>query len=212
MAVRVITVAREFCSGGAVIARLLADRLGWRLLDRELLEEVARAANVDPQVAAEFDERCDPWFRGLVRSLWHGSGEWPSGVTDADLLDAKALASLERQVIEEAARQGNCVIVGRGAQCILCRRPEVFHVFVYAPRELRARRVADRSGDRPDMDVFIRENDRLRATYIQRYFGQEWCNPHLYDLMVNSACGDEAVADAVLAAIGRSTSPALQPA
>jgi cytidylate kinase len=200
MAVRVITVGREFGSGGAIIARLLADRLTWRLLDRELLVEVAKAAKVDPKVCEQFDERCDPWFRGLVRSIWHGTGEWPSGVSDEDLLDASVMVELSRKVIEEAARQGECIVVGRGAQCILRGHPDAFHVFVYGPLEMRKRRVAERDGDRPDLEEFVRQNDRARADYIQKYFGQHWCNPHLYDMMVNSRWGDEHAAEAVLAA------------
>jgi len=202
MAVRVITVGREFGSGGASIARLLADRLAWRLLDRELLVEVAKAANVDPKVCEEFDERCDPWFRGLVRSIWRGTGEWPSGVSDEDLMDARIMLELGKKAIEEAARQGNCVVVGRGAQCILRGHPDAFHVFVYASLEVRKRRVAERSGERPDLEEFVRMNDRTRAEYILKYFGQHWCNPHLYDLMIDSRCGDERAADAVLTAAG----------
>jgi cytidylate kinase len=202
MAVRVITVGREFGSGGGTIARLLADRLAWRLLDRELLVEVAKAARVDPKVCEQFDERCDPWFRGLVRSIWHGTGEWPSGVSDEDLMDANIMVDMGRKVIEQAARHGECVVVGRGAQCILRSWPDVFHVFVYAPLEVRKRRIAERSGQRPDLDEFVRQNDRVRAEYIQKYFGQHWCNPHLYDLMINSRFGDEQVAAAVLAAAG----------
>lgn len=206
MAIRVITVAREFGSGGASIARLLADRLSWRLLDRELLVEIAKAAHVDPEVCEPFDERCDPWFRGLVRSIWRGTGEWPSGVSDEDILDARVLVDLGRKVIEEAARQGECVVVGRGGQCLLRGRPDVFHVFVYAPIELRKRRVAERSSPngaaRLDVEELVRENDRSRAEYIQKYFGQHWCNPHLYDIMINSRWGDEKVLAAVLAEAG----------
>lgn len=204
MGVRVITVGREFGSGGAVIARLLADRLAWRLLDHELLVEIARAAHVDPKVCEQFDERCDPWFRGLVRSIWHGTGEWPTGINDEDLMDARVMTEIGRKVIGEAARQGHCVVVGRGGQCILRGSPEVFHVFVYAPLEVRMRRAAERLGPRPDMDEFVRQNDRMRAEYIQKYFGQHWCNPHLYDLMINSQCGDDKAAAAVLAAAGLS--------
>ena len=72
--IRAITIAREYGSGGAVVARLLADRLGWRLLDRDLLNEVARAANVAPTVAERYDERIDPWFHRLVKhALWRGA-------------------------------------------------------------------------------------------------------------------------------------------
>jgi cytidylate kinase len=199
-------VAREFGSGGASIARLLADRLEWRLLDRELLAEVAQTAHLDPKVCEQFDERCDPWFSGLVRSIWRGTGEWPSSVSDQDVLDARVLVELSRRVIEEAARQGDCVVVGRGAQCILRGKTDVFHLFVYAPLELRKRRAAERFGSpgtpHPNPEDLVRRHDRERAEYIQKYFGQHWCNPYLYDMMVNSRWGDERTAAAVLTAAG----------
>ena len=145
--VRAITIAREYGSGGAVVARLLADRLGWRLLDRDLLNEMARAANVAPAVAERFDERIDPWFHRLVKhALWRGAPDAPISVDNFDLFDAEMMAVVGRKVIEEAARMGNCVMVGRGGQCILHGWPEVFHVFLYAPIEIRKKRVAERRG------------------------------------------------------------------
>jgi cytidylate kinase len=202
VSVNVITVAREFGSGGRDVARILADRLEWRLLDNELLKEIARAARVDPAVAEQYDENVDPWFGGLVRSIWHGSDEWPGGVSESDLLDCRTMANLARHVIGEVSRQGHCVVVGRGGQCILQNNPDAFHVFVYGPMELRKRRVRERLGAQPDPEHYIREQDRRRATYIQRYFGVEWCNPHLYDLLVSTRNGDEAAAGAVLQAAG----------
>ncbi len=205
--VRAITIAREYGSGGAVIARLLADRLGWRLLDRDLLNEVARAANVAPAVAERFDERIDPWFHRLVKhALWRGGLDAPISGEEFSLFDAEMMAVVGRKVIEEAARMGNCVVVGRGAQCILYGWPEVFHVFLYAPIEIRKKRVAERHGARPggaaDLEAVIREYDRLRAAGVRQYFEQEWCNPNLYDLMLNTKCGYESAMETILCATG----------
>jgi cytidylate kinase len=197
---RVITIAREFGSGGATIARMLADRLGWRLLDRELVNEVARAANVTPQVVEEFDEKCDAWLAGLLRAVWQGSGEWPSGLSDADLLDARTMAKLTCPIVEHAAEAGNCVIVGRGAQCILEGRRDTFHAFLYAPLELRKRRVAERIGGVSGLVHQIGDKDAERAAHIHKYYGRQWRDPHLYDLMLNTRCGDEAAVEAILAA------------
>jgi cytidylate kinase len=197
---RVITIAREFGSGGATIARMLADRLGWRLLDRELVDEVARAANVEPRVVEEFDERCDAWLAALLRAVWQGSGEWPSGLSDADLLDARTMAKLTRPIVEHAAEAGNCIIVGRGAQCILQDRRDTFHAFLYAPLELRKRRVAERVGGVKNLVRHMDEKDAERAAYIHKYFGRQWSDPHLYDLMLNTRCGDETAVETILAA------------
>src|ERR1035437_3317338 len=160
--IRAITIAREYGSGGASVARLLADRLGWRLLGRDLLNEIARAANVAPAVAERFDERIDPWFHRLVKhALWRGAPDAPISVDNFDLFDAEMMAVIGRKVIEEAARMGNCVVVGRGGQCILYGWPEVFHVFLYAPIEIRKKRVAERRAAGPNLETGIRENGRL---------------------------------------------------
>jgi cytidylate kinase len=201
--IRVITIAREYGSGGAVVARLLADRLGWRLLDRDLLNEVARAANVAPAVAERFDERIDPWFHRLVKhGLWRGGVDAPISVEQFNLFDAEMMVVVARKVIEEAARIGNCVVVGRGAQCILHGWPEVFHVFLYAPIETRKKRVAERLRAGSNLETVIREYDRLRAAGVRQYFGQQWCNPNLYDLMINTKCAYESAMETVLCAAG----------
>ena len=115
------------------------------------------------------------------------------------------MAVVGRKVIEEAARMGNCVVVGRGGQCILHGWPEVFHVFLYAPIEIRKKRVAerrDRAAGAADLEAVIREYDRLRAAGVRQYFEQEWCNPNLYDLMINTKRGYESAMETILCAAG----------
>jgi cytidylate kinase len=112
------------------------------------------------------------------------------------------MAVVGRKVIEEAARMGNCVVVGRGAQCILHGWPEVFHVFLYAPIEIRKKRVAERRAACRNLEAVIREYDRLRAAGVRQYFDQEWCNPNLYDLMINTKRGYESATETILCAAG----------
>lgn len=71
---RVVTVAREYGSGGGRIAQMLAGRLGWKLVDRCLVEKIAEAARIEPQVAEKFDERPDPWFDRLANLFWLSPG------------------------------------------------------------------------------------------------------------------------------------------
>jgi cytidylate kinase len=200
---RVITISREYGGGGESVGRLLADRLGWRLLDRDLLNEVARAANVEPAVAERYDECIDSWLHRLAKqSLRHGSPDRPTHLGATDLFDAETMVAVGRGIIEEAARFGHCVIVGRGAQCILHGRAGVFNAFLYAPMQMRIRRIEELLGPRPDLETVIRESDRSRAAYIRKYFDRDWRNPFLYDLMVNTRHGYEAAAEAVLGAAG----------
>ena len=71
---RVVTVAREYGSGGGRIAQLLAGRLGWKLLDRCLVEKIAETARIEPQIAEKFDERPDPWLDRLAEAFWQSPG------------------------------------------------------------------------------------------------------------------------------------------
>jgi cytidylate kinase len=200
---RVITVAREYGSGGARIAQLLADRLNWKLLDRCLVENIAQAARVEPKVAEQYDERPDPWVNRLVRALWQGglmrgimAGPIP------ELFDADTMASLSQRMIEEAGDIGNCVIVGRASQCILQERSDAFHVFIYAPRAERLRRVRSRHASRAEAELALDARDQERAALIRRYFDQDWANRHLYDLMISSKLGEEVVLSTILSAMG----------
>jgi hypothetical protein len=116
---RVVTVAREYGSGGGRIALLLADRLGWKLLDRCLVEKIAETARIDPQVVEKFDERLDPWFYRLAEAFWRSPGL--RGYIGGPLpnFDAEVAADLTRGIIEEAAVIGDCVIVAEA-----CPQPQ----------------------------------------------------------------------------------------
>jgi cytidylate kinase len=195
---RVVTVAREYGSGGAAVATRLAARLGWQLLDRALIERIAEEAHIDPALARKFDEHVDPWVKRIGHALWYGGFEAVAVVDENDVVNADRLAILGGRLIEEAAKAGRCVIVGRGGQCLLRDRPDVFHVFVYAPREERLRRLRARLGP-------AEETDRERASYVRRHFGENWLDPRLYHLMVNAVLGEEAAVSAILTALAGGT-------
>ena len=205
---RVLTVAREYGSGGARSAALAAARLGWNLLDSALIDEIAQAAHVDPALARRFDERVDTWMHRLSRhGLWFGAFEGVAKVPTTEIFDAETMAHLTRALIEHAYEAGNCVVVGRGAQCILQACPEAFHVFVYAPWESKLERAGRRVAQGTDVPELIRGMDAERAHYVRLNFGQDWADRHLYDLLVSSKPGDEATASIILAAMGGSLFP-----
>jgi cytidylate kinase len=200
---RIVTVAREYGSGGASIAQLLADQLDWKLLDRCLVERIAQLARVEPKLAERYDERPDPWVNRMVRALWQGGlmrGAMAGPIPE--LFDADAMVALSQRVIEQAADIGNCVIVGRASQCILQERSDAFHVFIYAPRSDRLRRVRSRHASRAEAELALEARDQERASLIRRYFNQDWANRHLYDLMISSKLGEEIVLSCILSAMG----------
>lgn len=196
--IRIITIEREFGAGGTPIAEKLADRLGWKLWDQSLTAEIARLAQVDHTVVARRDERCDSLFYRLMKVYMRGSYERSLPVAGLDNFDSDRMVAFLRRVFERAATEGNCVIVGRGATYSLRDRDDAYHVFIYAPREDKIRRLRASGKSKDEAEELVETIDRERATFIQKYFGKEWPNRHLYHQMINSSVGDEVVIDEIL--------------
>jgi cytidylate kinase len=196
---RVVTVSREFGSGGGMIARSVAETLGWTLLHRVLIAEIARAAQVAPETAVRYDEHVDSWWHRLnrsgLRSVAIQAGVSPG---DAQFFDAQIMAAFAHRVMLKAAVTGACVIVGRGAQCALQEREDVLHTFIYAPWVERVRRVRTRTEVTENVEDLIRATDQERAGYVKTYYGCDWKDPHLYDMMLSSKLGTERAASIIV--------------
>lgn len=198
MQVRIITIEREYGSGGAMIARRLAKHLGWKLWDEELSTEIARVANVAPEAAKRRDEQVDSLLTRLFKVFARGSYERALPISTEQVPDMDWMVCALHQVVEEAASRGNCVIVGRGSPYILRKRNDAFHVFVYAPPDEKLRRVMSIGKSEKEAHRLIEEIDRDRASFIRHYFGAEWPHRPLYDLMINSKYGDDFVVETIL--------------
>lgn len=192
---RVITVNREFGSGGGRIAQTIAEWLGWKLLDRDIIDAIAYAAHVDPNVVRPFDEHVDSWLRRINQQAMR-SAALAAGLAlgESAVFGVEEMMKISRKIIEEAYKEGNCVIVGRASQCILQHKPDVYHVFVYAPYLDRLERLRGRLDKGVHAEQRIRIVDEERAKYLQQYFGKAWNNPHLYDLMISSREDEDATA------------------
>jgi Cytidylate kinase-like family len=203
--VRVITVEREYGSRGGEFAHDLAARLGWRLLDSELPCAAAHAAGVPAELAAKYDERLDPWYYRYGKVFWHDSGYSMSGLSEDQVFDSQRMQTLIREEILRAAREGHCVLVGRGAACALAGQPGCFHVFVYATasakREWFARAFPHKA---QQADQLMAAFDKRRAAVIRKFYQQEWCARGLYHMLLNSCIGTEAMIAAVEGATGLS--------
>ena len=133
---------REFGSGAAEIARVIASRLGWKLWDQTLTAEIAKEAQVDQSAVMYCDERLDSTFHRLAKTFWRGSYERSMPSKGTEPFDADRFVAIGQLVMTRAAAAGNCVIVGRGAPYFLRAQSDAFHVFLYAPREEKLRRLA----------------------------------------------------------------------
>jgi cytidylate kinase len=198
VSIRTITVEREYGSGGALIAKALASRLGWKLWDEELSGEIARVAHVDRKAAQSCDERVDPLVYRLFRIYARGSYERALSIEGDAHFDTDQMVKTLHTVIEDIASQGNSVIVGRGSTYILRDRPDAFHVFIYASAEEKVYRLKAIGKAEREARQLVEEVDRDRASFIRHYFGKEWPHRPLYSMMINSKFGDEYVVDSIV--------------
>jgi len=195
--IKIITVEREYGAGGGEIAQLLAARLGWKLWDQLLTEEIARMVDCPKSVVESHEERNDPLYYRLLKSFMRGSYEGSINAPKLKLVDTECVLRVTRNVVLKIAETGNCVIVGRGSQHFLENRPDTLRVFLYAPTEEKVRRVAGRGHSEAEARELVETVDRDRGAYIQKYFKVEWPTRRLYHIMLNTAVGESAVVDTI---------------
>jgi len=198
---RVITIEREYGSGAADIARKLAERLGWRLLDHALSEEIARRLHCKCEVIDEHEERVDPLHYRLFRAFMRGSFEGALNAPRLGMVDSDCIRKVANEVVTAVAKTGNAVIVGRGSAYFLQTCADAFHVFLYAPLAAKVRRLRAEGRSEEEAIELAQTVDTDRAEYIQKYFGVEWPDRHLFHLMLNSEMGDEVVVQTILNAV-----------
>jgi cytidylate kinase len=184
-----------------MIARRLAERLGWKIWDEELTAEIARVANVDSRAAARCDERRDPFLYRLFKVYARGSYERSLPIGESRVFDTDCMVEVLHKVIEDVASRGNCVIVGRGSAYILRNRSDAFHTFIYAPLEEKIRRVMTLGKTEEEARKLVEEIDAERAEFIRHYFGAQWPARWLYNVMINTKFGDELVVEMILESI-----------
>jgi hypothetical protein len=199
--IQVITVEREYGSQGAEYAHHLAHRLGWRLIDSCLTEDVARKAGVAPTLVKRCDERIDPWFYRFGKAFWLGSLE--TLPEHPKVFDSGQMVEFVKGYVQEQAAIGSCVVVGRGAACMLAKSPGAYHVFVYASMPRKIAYIQERFPEHAkDAEREIVATDRRRAEYIRRFHQREWDDRKLYHLMMNSCMGMNAMVEATIEAAG----------
>jgi hypothetical protein len=205
--VKVITVEREYGSQGAEFAHLLAESLGWKLIDSCVIDEIAQRAGVSKSHVTHCDEKLDPWYHRLGKAFWHGSIDRMPAPAEPKLFDSERMTALVRDYLLKVAGEGQAVIVGRGAACVLANYPGAFHVFVYASKKRKLQWFEKTFPDRvKDAEAEITATDLRREEYIRRFYDQQWDNHRLYHLMINSCMGFEAMLKATADASGLAAS------
>jgi cytidylate kinase len=201
--IRVITIEREYGSGGADIAKRIADRLGWKLWDQLLTNEIARRMDCDSHIVEDREEKRDPLFYRLFKAFMRGSFEGSLNAPRLKMADTECIREVTERVVKETADGGECVIVGRGSAYYLQSRRDTFHVFVYAPFDAKVRRL-QASGKSANEALHLAETvDRDRAAFIKQYFGVEWPDRQRFHLMVNSSIGEDTTVQTILDSVTR---------
>lgn len=187
---RIITISREFGSGGRTIGKMLAERLGIPCYDKELIEKLSQATGFDPKYIEEQGEYAPS--KNLFSYAFVGRNINGMSVSDY-------LWNEQRKKILELAEQESCVIVGRCADYILREREDVLNVFVHAPGADRAKRIVEVYGETAVApELRLREKDKKRAINYKYYTEQEWGRSQNYHLTIDSsAFGIEGCVDMI---------------
>jgi cytidylate kinase len=195
---RIVTLEREFGSGGGGIAAELARRLGWKLWDQQLTCEIAKRAEVTEAAVALCDERVDGRLYRLAKTFWRGSYERSMSFANSRAFDTDRMIAMMEEIAGNIAEQGNAVIVGRGAPYFLRDREDTFRVFTYASYDEKIRRVLAMGRKRDEAEDLVNNVDKERIAYIKHYFNADWPTRSLYHLMINTEVGDENVIATIL--------------
>jgi cytidylate kinase len=194
---RIVAIERECACGAATIASKLADILGWKLWDQLLARELADSIRSDLSAAQHRVLRVDERFSRLAQVFWRGSYERSAEFGDCQCLDPAHMVAVMQRVSDKIAREGNAVVVGRGAPGFFQHRPDTFRVFLYAPREERIRHLIANGKSESDA-ALVEAVDRERSAFVKHYFGVDWPTRSVYDLMINTAMGEDNAISTIL--------------
>ena len=179
---KIITISREFGSGGRSIGREVANRLGIPFYEKELVEQIALESGFAPQFVEEHGEHAPGKSRLSYAFAHQGTHGLMNGLSTADFL-----WSIQCSVILQIAQQGPCVIVGRNADYILKDRSDVLDVFIHADKEFRADRIVRLYGESEKSPMArLQEKDKRRQINYQHYTGRTWGDAHNYDACLDS--------------------------
>ena len=186
----VITMAREYASGGSEIAQAVADKLGIPLYNKELITLAAKKSGLTEEAIAASEKR---HTHSLLYSLYTMGNELPLG--DQGFI-------LQSRIIKQLAEEGPCVILGRCGDYVLRERKDVLRVFVYAPKDWRLEYAKTnplvKAKDEKGIKEEVEKTDRNRAAYYNYYTQNRWGDAHNYDLAINAALGRETCVKMIL--------------
>lgn len=191
----IVTIGREFCTGGKEVAERVAQELGVKLYDKELITLAAKKSGLSEEAIAASEKQ---HTHSLLYNMYTIGNELPL---------ADQVFILESRIIKKLAEEGPCVVLGRSGDYVLRERDNVLSVFMYAPMEYRrqyalrgrveqAQNISDK-----ELEERIRKEDKKRAQYYNYYTQNRWGDAHNYDLTLNAALGEDTCVQLILDAV-----------
>jgi len=207
----VITIGRQFGAGGEPVAQMVARELGADVLDRQVVGEVARRLEIPDEEVESQDEAPGSLLSRLLTALGSSTVEfsappevaaWAPPYADPAFDPRRAILTITQEVIREAARGGNAIIVGHGGAYVLRDHPGALHVFLMAPEPARVKAVMEMHKlDEADARKQVKQKDANRGAYVKQVYGHDWLHPSHYHLMIDSdRFGFEGAASLIVAA------------
>ena len=194
-----LTISHQYGSGGSRISRDLGRRLNWAVWEKEIVRQIAAQYKVAEEYVDAKDERVDSIIERMVGLFGMGGFESAYEIPPPLWLTDAQLVRMTRGIIEDVAKAGRAIIVARGGNHILAARPDVLHVFIFAPLPIRTERVMEAEGlTHAEAERRITGMDRLRADYVHTFYHADWRDPGRYHLLIDSGVwGEEGTADLI---------------
>ena len=198
---KIITISREFGSGGRTVGRIIAERLGIPFYDKELVDQIALESGFAPKFVEEHGEHSPTRSFFSYAFAPQGVPGIMNGLSTADFL-----WNIQCSVILQLAEKGPCVIVGRNADYILKDRPDCLHAYIHADMDFRADRIVRLYGEsEKSPQARLQEKDKRRRVNYQHYTGRAWGQAQNYDICLDSGrVGVEQCADIIISMVEKS--------
>ena len=199
---KIITISRQFGSGGRGIGKLLADRLDIPFYDKELIELASKESGIDERIFKSEGEETGRFYQ-VLGAIGYALGSPAGGIYEYSINDQLYL--VQANIIEQLANEGPCVIVGRCADYVLADREDVLNIYLCADMDERLRRVIDEYHVEDADEAMLCKVDKRRSNYYQYYTDRVWGKAENYDLCINTGKFDtDAIIGMIIDAYRRS--------
>ena len=181
----VITIARQYGSGGRTVGQMLAKALNVEYYDKDLIIKASEESGINLSLFAGADEKSKSIFKRLKKKNYGGEVLPPS---DKNFNSEENLFNYQAKIIKDLAEKESCIIIGRAADFILKDRDDIISVFVHAPKDFLMEQAGKKHAFEPkELERYIAKIDKERAEYYRTHTGREWTDARNYDLCLDSS-------------------------